>query len=74
MKIELRNHGEAESSTEISARGPPSICCQLVISLKSNTWQHIGASESILTFCRKSAHFGTFQHSQKISISRFLKF
>ena len=45
--------------------GPPPICCQLVISLKSNSWQHIGASESILTFCRKNAHFETFQHSQE---------
>ena len=45
--------------------GPPPICCQFVISLKSLPWQHMWSSKSIFKKCPKIAHFGTFQHSQK---------
>ena len=55
-------------------RGPPPICCQLVISLKSYPWQHIWSSKSFLTFYRKIAHFGSTRNfsSRKLFFSRII--
>ena len=38
-------------------RGPPPICCQFAILLKSWTWQHIWCSKSIFKICQKSRFF-----------------
>ena len=64
-KLSFETWGRQKFRQKFLPEGPPPICCQLLISLKSNSWQHTGASESFLTFCRKNAHFETFQHSQE---------
>ena len=43
-------------------RGPPPICCQYIISLKSLTWQHMWGSKSVLILYRKIPHFENFRN------------
>jgi len=44
-------------------RGPPPICCQFVILLKSYSWQHMWGSRSIFKNCQKSRFFGNLRIS-----------
>ena len=56
-KLIVPGRGRQKFRQKFLVGGPPPICCQFIILLKSNSWQHIGASESILTFCSKSRFF-----------------
>ena len=63
-KLSVPGRGGQKFRQKFLSEGPPPICCQFVILLKSNSWQHIWASGSILTFCRKSAHFRFWAFSE----------
>ena len=55
--LSVPGRGRQKFRQKFLVGGPPPICCQFIILLKSNSWQHIWASESILTFCSKSRFF-----------------
>ena len=66
-KLSVPGRGGQKFRQKFLSEGPPPICCQFVILLKSLPWQHMWRSKSFLTFCPKSRFLDFFTFKSRFS-------